>query len=121
MNPFDTDLDKNAANFVPISPLSFLPRTAGVYPNRTALIHGDTKITWGQAYERCRRLASALAKAGIGVGDTVAAMLPNTPPMWEAHHGVPATGAVLNALNVRLDAATIAFMAVAGSKGAGLR
>ena len=75
-----------------------------------SLIHGDTRFTWAQTYARCRRLASALAQRGVGVGDTVAAMLPNTPPMFEAHFGVPMTGAVLNTLNTRLDAEAIAFM-----------
>jgi fatty-acyl-CoA synthase len=110
MNPFESGLDKNQANFQALTPLSFLSRTAGVFPNRTALVHGDQRITWRDAFERCRRLASALEKLGIEPGDTVAALLPNTPPMWEAHMGVPAMGAVLNALNVRLDAQTIAFI-----------
>ncbi len=110
MNPFESDLDKNSANYQPLSPLSFLPRAAAVFPARTALIHGAQRVTWAEAYARCRRLASALAGRGIGPGDTVAVMAPNTPPMWEAHFGVPVLGAVLNALNTRLDAATIAFI-----------
>ena len=109
-NPYEQDLDKNAANYAPLSPLTFIERTAAVYPDRVSVIHGATRYTWKETYARCRRLASALAKRGIGVGDTVAVMLPNTPPMYEAHFGVPMTGAVLNALNTRLDAEAIAFM-----------
>ncbi len=108
--PYETDLDRNPANYAPLSPLSFLPRAAAVYPDRTAVVHGIERRTWAKAYERCRRLASALAQRGLGQGDMVAVMAPNTPPMWEAHHGVPMAGAVLNALNVRLDAAAIAFI-----------
>ncbi|MDJ0942456.1 MAG: acyl-CoA synthetase [Kiloniellales bacterium] len=108
--PYETDLEKNPANYTPLSPLSFLPRTAAVFPERAAVVHGAETRSWAEAYARCRRLASALAKRGIGKGDTVAVMAPNTPPMWEAHHGVPMAGAVLNALNVRLDAAAIAFI-----------
>ena len=108
--PFETDLDRNPANHAALTPLSFLPRAAQVHPDRTAVIHGRTRHTWAEAYMRCRHLASALAKRGIGRGDTVAVMAPNTPPHWEAHFGVPMAGAVLNALNVRLDAETIAFI-----------
>jgi fatty-acyl-CoA synthase len=107
---FDQDLPRNAANYTPISPLSFIERAAEVYPQRTAVIHGALRQTWLQTYERCRCLASALQGAGLGKGDTVAVMLPNTPPMVEAHFGVPMAGAVLNALNTRLDAEAIAFM-----------
>jgi fatty-acyl-CoA synthase len=107
---FDQDLPRNPANFAPLSPLSFIERAAEVYPQRPAIIHGDLRRTWAQVYARCRRLASALASHGIGKGDTVAVMLPNTPPMVEAHFGIPMGGAVLNALNTRLDAETIAFM-----------
>src|SRR5690606_24684842 len=102
---FDQDLPRNAANFAPLSPLSFLERAAEVYPQRTAVVHGALRRTWAQTYERCRRLASALQRAGIGRNDTVAVMLPNTPPMVEAHFGIPMAGAVLNTLNTRLDAA----------------
>jgi len=97
-------------NFTPLSPLSLLARTAHVYPKRTAVIHGAQKRSWAEVYARCRQLASALTKHGIGVGDTVAAMLPNIPAMVEAHFGVPMSGAVLNTLNTRLDAEAIAFM-----------
>src|SRR2546421_4623839 len=109
-NPYETGLDKNAANYVPLSPTGFLLRSAAVYPNRTAVIHGKRRYTWKEALERCRRLASALAKRGVRPGDTVAVMAPNVPALFEAHFGVPMTGAVLNALNIRLDAETIAFV-----------
>jgi fatty-acyl-CoA synthase len=109
-SPYDIGLDRNQANFVPLSPLSFIERTAGVYPDRTALIYGAMRQTWAQTYRRCRRLGSALAARGIGRGDTVAAMLPNVPAMFEAHFGVAMCGAVLNTLNTRLDPETIAFM-----------
>ena len=109
-NPYNTGLDKNAANYTPLSPLSLLARAAAVYPQRTAVIHGAVTLTWADVYARSRRLASALQKHGIGDGDTVAAMLPNVPAMYEAHFGVPMSGAVLNTLNTRLDAEAIAFM-----------
>jgi fatty-acyl-CoA synthase len=107
---YDQDLPRNEANFAPISPLSFIERTAEVYPDRLAIVHGALRQTWGQTYARCRQLASALQRAGIARNDTVAVMLPNTPPMVEAHFGVPMAGAVLNALNTRLDPEAIAFM-----------
>ncbi|MGA9865588.1 MAG: acyl-CoA synthetase [Acetobacteraceae bacterium] len=103
-------LDKNAANFTPLNPVTFIERAAAVYPDRVSVIHGEARFTWAETYARCRRLASALERRGIGRGDTVAAMLPNTPPMVEAHFGVPMLGAVLNTLNTRLDAKTVAFM-----------
>ena len=109
-NIFEQGLERNSANFTPITPLLFLERSAEVYPDRLAIIHGKLRQTWGQTYERCRRLASALQKHGIGLGDTVAVMLPNTPPMVEAHFGIPMAGAVLNALNTRLDPESVAFM-----------
>ena len=98
------DLDKNPANYAPLTPLSFLERTASVYPDLPSVIHGRQRYTWRETYARCRRLASALGGRGIGVGDTVAVMLPNIPAMYEAHFGVPMAGAVLNTLNTRLDA-----------------
>src|SRR5438477_375659 len=98
-NPYETGLDKNAANYVPLSPTGFLLRSAAVYPNRTAVIHGKRRYTWKEALERCRRLASALAKRGVRPGDTVAVMAPNVPALFEAHFGVPMVGAILNALN----------------------
>ena len=109
-NPYEAGLDKNAANYVPLSPIGFLLRSAAVYPNRIAVIHGEHRYTWNEALERCRRLASALAKRGIGRGDTVAVMAPNVPALFEAHFGVPMAGAILNALNIRLDVDTIAFI-----------
>ncbi|WP_298010542.1 acyl-CoA synthetase [uncultured Aquabacterium sp.] len=109
-NIYEQDLPRNPANHVPMSPLSFIERTALVYPDRLAIVHGALRQSWGQTYTRCRRLASALRQQGIGVGDTVAVMLPNTPPMVEAHFGIPMAGAVLNALNTRLDAEALAFM-----------
>src|SRR5262245_49328975 len=109
-NPFEKDLDKNPANYAPLTPLGFIERTAYVYPARTAVVHGKRRFSWAETYARCRRLASALSRRGIGTGDTVAAMLANTPEMYECHFGVPMTGAVLNTLNTRLDAEAIAFM-----------
>jgi len=110
MTPFALGLDKNPANYVPLSPLSFLRRTADVYPERLAVIHGEQRRTWRQTYARCRRLASALQRRGVGAGDTVAIIAPNVPAMFEAHYGIPMTGAVINALNTRLDPASVAFM-----------
>ncbi len=109
-DPYEKDLEKNPANYAPLTPLSFLERTAYVYPERMSVVHGAQRYTWKETYARCRRLASALAKRGIGRGDTVAAMLPNVPAMYEMHFGVPMCGAVLNTLNTRLDADAIAFM-----------
>ena len=107
---FDQDLAPNEANYAALSPLSFIERTAEVYPDRLAVVHGGLRRNWAEVFTRCRQLASALQQRGIVKGDTVAVMLPNTPPMVEAHFGIPATGAVLNALNTRLDPETIAFM-----------
>src|SRR5882672_1944145 len=110
MNPFETALDKNAANFVPLSPLGFLARSAAIYPARPSVIHGTRRYDWAETYRRSRRLAGALAGRGIGKGDTVAIVAPNVPELLEAHFGVPMVGAVLNAINTRLDAETIAFI-----------
>jgi fatty-acyl-CoA synthase len=110
MTTFALGLDKNPANYVPLSPLSFLRRAAEVYPERLAVIHGDQRYTWRDTYGRCRRLASALRRSGVGPGDAVAIIAPNTPAMFEAHYGIPMTGAVINALNTRLDPASVAFM-----------
>ena len=107
---YNDQLPRNAANFAAMSPLSFIARAAEVYPQRLAVVHGSLRRNWGELYRRCRQLASALQRHGVGRGDTVAVMLPNTPPMVEAHFGVPMSGAVLNAINTRLDAPTIAFM-----------
>ncbi len=109
-NIYDTDLDRCDANYVSLSPLSFLGRVARVYPDHPAVIHGGTRWTWKETAERCYRLASALAKRNIGPGDTVSVMAPNIPALYESHFGVPMTGAVLNALNIRLDAKTLAFI-----------
>ncbi len=110
MNPYAHDLDRNAANYAPLTPVSFLARTAAIWPQRLAVVHGARRQTWEETYARSRRLASALSQWGIGKGDTVAAMLANTPEMIEAHFGVPMAGAVLNTLNTRLDAEALAFM-----------
>jgi fatty-acyl-CoA synthase len=109
-NPYEIGLDKNAANYVPLSPIGFLMRSAAVYPNRLAVVHGERRYSWREALDRCRRLASALSARGVGRGDTVALMAPNIPEAFEAHFGVPMAGAVLNALNIRLDPDTIAFI-----------
>ena len=107
---YDIGLDRGPANHAPLSPVGFLEWSAAVYPDRMAVVHGARRFTWSETYRRSRRLASALTQAGVGRGDTVAVMLTNTPEMYECHFGVPMTGAVLNTMNVRLDAATIAFM-----------
>jgi 3-(methylthio)propionyl---CoA ligase len=107
--PYDTDLDRNPANFQPLTPLTFLERAAAVFPNHTAVIHGGLERSYAEFYARARRLASALTKRGIGRGDTVSVLAANTPAMLEAHYGVPMSGAVLNTLNTRLDAPIITF------------
>jgi fatty-acyl-CoA synthase len=109
MNQYDVGLDKNPANYVALTPLSFLERSAAVYPNQISTVYEGRSFTWAETYERCRRFASYLAGKGVGDGDTVAAMLPNIPAMNELHFAVPMAGAVLNALNIRLDAPSIAF------------
>jgi len=109
-NPFERDLERNPANYTPLTPLSLIARAAYTYPNHLAVVHGERRYTWSETYARCRRVASALVKAGIGAGDTVALMAANTPEMIEAHFAVPMTGGVLNTLNTRLDADAIAFM-----------
>ena len=109
-NPYETGLDRNPANYQPLTPLTFLQRAAEVHPETTAIVHGRARVTYRDFYARSCRLASALAKAGLGKGDTVSVLLPNVPAMLEAHHGVPMTGAVLNAINTRLDPAAIAFI-----------
>ncbi len=108
--PYAHGLDKNLANYTPLTPLTFLDRSAYVYPDRLSLIHGQRRYTWAETYARSRRLASALVLANIVVGDTVSVMLNNTPEMFECHFGVPMAGAVLNTLNTRLDAEALAFM-----------
>ena len=108
-NQYSLGLDKTPANYVPLTPLSFLARTAAIYPNHVSTVYEGRVFTWAQTHARCRRFASFLASRNIGRGDTVAAMLPNIPAMNEVHFAVPMAGAVLNALNIRLDAASIAF------------
>ncbi|KAF5752151.1 acetate/butyrate--CoA ligase AAE7 peroxisomal [Tripterygium wilfordii] len=104
------DLPKNAANYTALTPLWFLERAATMHPDRKSVVHGSVSYTWRQTYQRCRRLASALSKLNIGVGSTVAVIAPNIPAMYEAHFGVPMSGAVLNTVNIRLNAPTIAFL-----------
>src|SRR6202171_2362485 len=111
---YSAGLGKTEANYASLSPLSFLPKAAETYPNRIALIHGEQRRTWAETYARCRRLASALHKRGIGSDDTVAVMAPNVPAIYEAHFGIPMIGAVLNTLNIRLDAEAIAFQLAHG-------
>ncbi|MCB1505770.1 MAG: acyl-CoA synthetase [Hyphomicrobiaceae bacterium] len=108
-HPYDQNLDKTAANHLPLTPLSIVARSAAVYPDTVAVIHGNSRLTYAEYFSRSRQLASALAQRYIAKGDTVSVMLSNTPPMLEAHVGVPMTGAVLHSLNTRLDAAIIAF------------
>ncbi len=107
---YEAGLSKVAANFQTLSPLTLIERAAHVFPNRTAIIHGTVRRTWAETYARCRQLASALTKRGIGLGDTVAVMATNTPEIYEAHFGVPMTGAVLNTLNTRLDGEALGFI-----------
>ncbi len=109
-NPYEQNLGQNAANYEPLSPLSFLARTASVYPERTAVVHGDVRRNWGQTYTRCCQLASALTKRGINKGDTVSIIAPNLPEHFESHFGVPMSGAVLNSINTRLDSEAVAFI-----------
>ena len=108
-NPYNTDLDRNPANFQPLTPLTFLERAASVFPEYPAILHGRLRLSYGEFYARSRQLASALSARGIGRGDTVSALLANTPAMLECHYGVPMCGAVLHSINTRLDAAIIAF------------
>ena len=117
-NPYASGLEKNPANYTPLTPLTFIERSAYVYPERCAVIHGARRYSWKECYARSRRLASALTRNGLGEGDTVAVMLNNTPEMFECHFGVPMCGAVLNTMNTRLDAESIAFMLNHGEAGA---
>ena len=109
-NPYAQDLDQNPANFVPLTPLTFIERAASVWPDRIAMVHGPIRRTWAETFTRCRKLAAAIQGRGLGLGDTVAVMGANTPETFEAHFGVPLAGAVLNAINTRLDADAIAFI-----------
>ena len=106
---YSTDLDKNAANYSPLSPLTFIERAASVYPERCAVVYNDTRRNWSETYHRCRRLAAALQQHGVTADDTVALLLPNVPAMYEAHFAIPMAGAVIHAMNIRLDADAIAF------------
>ena len=108
-NPYNTDLDRNPANYQPLTPLTFLERAASVFPEHTAIIHGAIRRNYDEFYRRSRQLASALSNRGVGRGDTVSVMLANTPAMLESHYGVPMSGAVLHSLNTRLDSAVIAY------------
>ena len=108
-NPYNIDLDRNPANYQPLTPLQFLERAATVFPDHTAIVHGHLRVNYAQFYNRARQLGSALANISITRGDTVSVLLPNTPAMLECHYGVPMTGAVLHSINTRLDAAVIAF------------
>ena len=110
MNKYNQNLEKNDANFVPLTPLSFLERAKDIYPNYEALIYENKSFTWSQIYKRCIKFASALVKIGIGEGDTVSVMAFNTPEIFEAHYSVPMTGAILNTINTRLDAKTVAYI-----------
>ena len=110
MNIYEQNLPKTAANFAALSPVDFLLRAAEVYPDRLAVVHGKIRRTWLQTYQRAQQLARALRALGVQKGDTITAMLPNTPEMLECHFGVPVLGAVLNALNTRLDAASLTYM-----------
>ena len=107
---YDTNLDKNNANFVPLTPLSFLKRSAEVYPQKTSIIHGKRVYNWEQTYKRSLQFASALSKHGIGKNDTVSVLSFNTPEIYEAHYAVPMIGAVLNTINIRLDVETISYI-----------
>jgi len=110
MSSFEQNLDKNNANFVPLTPLTFLERAKDIYPNYEALVYEDRKYTWSEIYKRCTQFASALEKIGIGKGDTVSVMACNTPEIFEAHYSVPMTGAVLNTINIRLDSKTVSYI-----------
>lgn len=110
ISPYEQNLDRNSANFAALTPLNFIERAAYIYPQRIAVVHGEVRRNWAQTYNRCKQLASALNKRGVKIGDTVAVLLPNLPEHFEAHFGVPMSGAVLNSINTRLDAETIAFI-----------
>ena len=110
MNKYNQNLDKNPSNYVPLTPLSFLERAKDIYPNYEALIYETKSFTWTEVFNRCTKFASALEKIGIVEGDTVSVMTFNTPEIFEAHYSVPMTGAVLNTINSRLDAKTVAYI-----------
>ena len=110
MNNFSVDLGKNDANYIPLTPLTFIERTKDVYPHYDSIAYGDRKYTWLQTYKRCIKFASALEKYGIGLGDTVSIIAANTPEIFEAHYFIPMTGGVINTINTRLEAETIAYI-----------
>ena len=110
MSPYDTNLDKNGANHIPLTPLSFLERAKDVYPDYEAIVYEDRKYTWSEVYKRATKFASALEKIGVGKGDTVSFLAFNTPEIFEGHYSVPMAGGVLNTINIRLDANTIAYI-----------
>ena len=110
MNHYETNLDKNKANYVPLTPLTFLKRATEIYPNYEAIVYEDRSYTWTEVYKRAVKFASALSKIGIKKGDTVSFLAFNTPEIFEAHYSVPMTGAVLNTINIRLDANTISYI-----------
>ena len=110
MSHYDKNLDKNNANYVPLSPLSFLERTKDIYPNYEAIVYESRSYTWSEVYNRCVKFASALEKIGIKTGDTVSIMAFNTPEIFEAHYSIPMVGAVINAINTRLDPKTINYI-----------
>ena len=110
MNKYNHNLDKTPANYVPLTPISFLERAKDIYPNYEALIYEDKKFTWDQIFKRCTKFASALDKIGIGEGDTVSVMAFNTPEIFEAHYSIPMVGAILNTINIRLDAKTVSYI-----------
>ena len=110
MSKYNTNLDKNDANFIPLTPISFLERAKDIYPNYEALIYEDRIYNWSEVYRRCIKFASALEKIGIGEGDTVSVMTCNTPEIFELHYSVPMTRAVLNTINIRLDAKTVSYI-----------
>ena len=110
MSHYDTNLDKNDADYVPLSPLSFLERTKDIYPNYEAIVYESRSYTWSEVYKRCVKFASALDKIGVKVGDTVSIMAFNTPEIFEAHYSIPMVGAVINAINTKLDSKTISYI-----------
>ena len=110
MNNFSVNLEKNNANFVPLTPLTFIERTKDVFPNYESIIYGDRSYTWIETYKRCIKFASALEKHGIVLGDTVSIIAANTPEIFEAHYSIPMTGGVINTINTRLEAETIAYI-----------
>ena len=110
MNKYNQNLDKNDANFVPLTPLSFLERAKDIYPNYIGLVYEKRSYNWSEIYKRCLKFASALEKIGIGEGDTVSVMACNTPEIFEAHYSVPMTGGILNTINIRLDAKTVSYI-----------